>query len=142
MKIKEFDYLPDDSKIIRKKVFEEEQGFRDEFDETDRTAIHIVMYDGEKAVATCRIYRAEESDTYIVGRVAVLKELRGHGLGSRLVRGIEPVVSELGGREIILHSQCTAVDFYRKLGYTEYGEIELEESCPHIWMKKQIGEKT
>ena len=79
MRIKEFDYLPDDSKLLREKIFMEEQGFRDEFDGTDRNAIHIVMYDGEKAVATCRIYRAEEHGTFIVGRVAVLKELRGNG---------------------------------------------------------------
>ncbi len=142
MKIKEFDYLPDDSKLLREKIFMEEQGFQNEFDETDKDAIHIVMYDGEKAAATCRIYKAEQDGTFIVGRVAVLKELRGHGLGSFLVRGIEPVVSSHGGRIITLHSQCTAVDFYKRLGYTEYGEIELDEDCPHIWMKKQIGGKT
>lgn len=142
MKIIEFDYLPDDSRLLREKIFMEEQGFRDEFDETDRNAIHIVMYDGEKAVATCRIYRAEENGTFIVGRVAVLKELRGRGRGSELVRGIEPIISAHGGKMITLHSQCTAVEFYKRLGYTEYGEIELDEGCPHIWMKKQIGEKT
>lgn len=141
MKIKEFDYLPDGAKTIREKVFMEEQGFQNEFDETDKTAIHVVMSDGEKAVATCRIYKSEQNGPFIVGRVAVLKELRGNGLGAELVRGIEPIVLSHGGKTIALHSQCTATDFYKKLGYTEYGEIELDEGCPHIWMKKEIGEK-
>ena len=28
--------------------------------------------------------------------------------------------------------------FYEKQGYLPYGEIELEEDCPHIWMRKII----
>lgn len=37
-----------------------------------------------------------------------------------------------------LHAQCRVKSFYEKLGYTEFGEIDDDEGCPHIWMNKQI----
>ena len=37
-------------------VFIEEQEFKNEFDDTDETCSHIVLYDGGKCIATCRYY--------------------------------------------------------------------------------------
>lgn len=45
--------LPEDAAYIRKRVFVEEQGFSDEFDDTDTIAAHIVLYNEEnKPIAT------------------------------------------------------------------------------------------
>ena len=44
MDIKIYDTLPDDAARIREEVFMKEQGFHDEFDSTDKTAAHIVLY--------------------------------------------------------------------------------------------------
>ena len=44
MDIKVYHTLHKDAVKIRKEVFMEEQGFHDEFDETDETAIHLVLY--------------------------------------------------------------------------------------------------
>ena len=38
-----------------------------------------------------------------------------------------------------LHAQCTAMDFYRKQGFEEQGDVEEEEGCPHMWMYKELG---
>ena len=138
MKIKVFTTLPDDAKEIRIKVFREEQGFIDEFDELDETSTHLVMYDGNVPVATSRTYESDTHGTYIVGRVAVIKEMRGKHIGSKLIAATERVIAERGGKAVTLHSQYHAAKFYLKLGYTEYGEIEYEEGCPHIWMKKEL----
>lgn len=35
-----YDYLSDDAKFIRQEVFMKEQGFQNEFDETDDGAMH------------------------------------------------------------------------------------------------------
>lgn len=51
MKVKMFDKLPNEAKIIRKAVFVNEQGFKNEFDEIDENATHIVVYQKEKPVA-------------------------------------------------------------------------------------------
>ena len=45
MIVKIFDELNNDSMIVRNKVFVEEQGFVDEFDDIDKIAIHIIFYD-------------------------------------------------------------------------------------------------
>lgn len=75
MEVKVYDYLQEDAMNIRCNVFMSEQGYKNEFDEIDDRALHIVIYNNEKPVATCRIYR--EDNTYILGRIAVDKSYRG-----------------------------------------------------------------
>ena len=43
MKIKVYDYLPQEAINIRTTVFSEEQGFKNEFDDIDKIATHIVL---------------------------------------------------------------------------------------------------
>ena len=73
MTIKEYRYLTDEAKKIRFEVFIKEQGFTQELDEIDQRAIHLVMFDQEEAISTCRIYYNNVQDSYAVGRLAVLK---------------------------------------------------------------------
>ena len=54
MEIKVYNILPKDSLDLRITVFVEEQGFVDEVDEFDSFATHLVMYENEKPLATCR----------------------------------------------------------------------------------------
>ena len=54
------------AKEIRIKVFMEEQGFTQEFDEIDPIAYHAVIFDNDQAVACGRLYQKEGTeDTYI-----------------------------------------------------------------------------
>lgn len=139
MKAKLYNTLPKEAAEIRNDVFIEEQGFENEYDDTDAVATHIVMFDGEeKAVATCRVFWNEEMNSYVLGRLAVVKAHRGKGIGAAVVEEALLYVKTEGGKELMLHSQCQSTGFYKKLGFAEFGEIEYEESCPHIWMKKSI----
>lgn len=140
MKMSIYKGIPEYAKEIRRTVFVDEQGFHDEFDETDRVAAHIIAFDEDaNPVATCRIFKGSEPDTYILGRLAVLKEYRGNNIGSKLVKEAENYVRENGGKRIALHAQCRACAFYQKSGFTAFGETEEEEGCPHIWMEKRLG---
>jgi len=124
---------------VRITVFVDEQGFRDEFDEIDNIATHLLMLDdSDHPIATCRVFRKDNTDTYIIGRLAVVKEHRGKGLGAFMLREAENYVASVGGRYLTLHSQCRAQNFYAKCGFMAHGEIEYEENCPHIWMTKQV----
>ena len=69
--------LPDEAAAIRNNVFVEEQGFTDEFDAIDERSWHVVVYDGEKAVATGRVFSDSETE-YHIGRVAGILQKR-HG---------------------------------------------------------------
>jgi predicted GNAT family N-acyltransferase len=139
MKIKKVVGITDSAKTVREEVFVKEQGFVDEFDEIDRRATHIILYDKEeRPIATCRIFTEDDPNAYILGRLAVIKDYRGEGLGSYVVEQAEKCVCEKGGTSLSLHAQCRAKEFYQKLGYQEYGPVEDDQGCPHIWMKKRM----
>ena len=123
--------------IIDTAVEEEEE--QKEYDENDNVAKHIVIYDEKNAIATCRVYWDDEVNCYHVGRIAVLKPHRGKGLGIKVVTEAEKLVKEMGGKEIFISGQLQVAEFYKnKLGYTQYGDVYLEENHPHVALKKTI----
>ena len=139
MDIKVFDKIPPESRFIRETVFLDEQGFEKEYDENDNIAKHIVIYENDEAIATCRLYWDDEVNCYHVGRIAVLKPHRGKGLGIKIVTEAEKVIKEMGGKEVFISGQVQVVEFYdKKLGYTQYGDVYLEEKKPHVALKKSI----
>ena len=125
-------------KSIRKAVFVDEQGFQNEFDEIDDsdTVVHMLLCKDDEPIATCRFFKI--NDEYKIGRIAVVKEYRGQGIGRIIVRCAEEKVYELGGRELSLSSQVRVQGFYEKLGYVAEGEIYMDQMCPHIKMRKKL----
>lgn len=139
MRVEAFQPAPSQALEIRQKVFVEEQGFQNEFDSVDLTAVHFVLFDDcDIPVATCRVFESDKKNVYILGRLAVTKENRGRNMGSLLVEKAEEYIKKIGAEELRLHSQCRAAAFYEKLGYAAFGEVEDDEGCPHIWMKKRL----
>ena len=139
IKVITFDVLPKDSKEIREEVFVKEQGFEEEFDTIDNQALHLVAYDEmDRPLGTCRVFKEDSDSIFFLGRLAVKKEFRSSGIGSELIFAAESAVRSKGGEYIHLHSQKRAMEFYKKCGYKEFGEEDLDEGCPHIWMKKHL----
>lgn len=138
MFIRIYENLPEEARKIREAVFIEEQGFHDEFDDIDCYAKHLVLFHEEIPVATCRFFRKDSCRDYYIGRIAVIKEYRGKHVGEYLLKAAEKEIKKSDGKNIILHAQCKAEKFYQKQGYIRYGEIDWEENCPHIWMRKEI----
>jgi predicted GNAT family N-acyltransferase len=138
MTIKEFNYLPEDARKIRNEVFVKEQGFNDEFDEVDDIATHIVIYDRELPISTCRIFFHMEKQSYVIGRIAVIKEYRGKNIGARMLRISEENIKKKSGKSVMLSAQVRVAEFYEKRGYQKQGVIYYDEDCPHIWMKKNL----
>ena len=132
-----FDCLPQEAKDIRTEVFVKEQGFETEFDEIDDSALHIVGYVGKTPVSTCRVFR-DDSGTYHIGRIAVVKSFRGKSIGAMTVLEAESKISEMGGSRISLSAQTRVGKFYEKMGYIPSGDVYYEEFCPHIRMTKVL----
>lgn len=135
---KVFDTLPKEAELIRKTVFMDEQGFKDEFDDIDSKAFHIVLFSDNEPAATCRVFFDESADSYVLGRLAVMKQFRRQSLGAKAVAEAEKLAASKGGRSIVLHAQCRVSEFYEKQGYVRFGETDYDEGCEHIWMKKNI----
>lgn len=131
--------LPEAAQALRQEVFMGEQGFSYEFDETDNTALHLVLFDGDEAIACCRMF-PEGPDSWHIGRVAVRKDRRGQHLGEAIMKEAEAALTLRGAKRAALSSQAQAAGFYEKLGYRRVGGEYLEEHCPHVDMEKLLGQ--
>jgi predicted GNAT family N-acyltransferase len=120
---------------IRFSVFVEEQGvpLDIELDEHDAFSIHALAFDEEKAVATGRLL----PDGHI-GRMAVLREWRGRGIGSLLLQTLVEKARERGDSEVALAAQVHAVPFYRAHGFVEEGAEYLDAGIPHLTMRRLL----
>lgn len=91
---------------------------RREFDEHDAPDTkYIVLTDEGFPIATCRFYPIDTLSA-MVGRVVVLPEYRGQGLGKRVMQEAEAWLSDLGFSHAVIESRDVAVGFYQSLGYT------------------------
>ena len=90
---------------------------RREFDEHDTPDTkYIVLTDDEFPVATCRLYQIDE-ETAMIGRVVVLPEYRGKGLGKHVMAEAEKWLLEMGYTKAVVESRDVAVGFYERIGY-------------------------
>lgn len=126
-----------DAENIRTEVFIKEQGFENEFDETDGIAHHIIIYEDELPVATARIF-SDDNISWYIGRVAVLKQYRKKNIGSLVMNEAVKKIKSLGGRVAELSAQCRVQKFYEKMGFVQQGEKYFDEHCEHINMKKEL----
>lgn len=140
MIIKEYNHLPEEAIKIRTEVFVKEQGFVEEFDEIDGIAKHIVLYEKEQPISTCRIYFNIEKQSFVIGRIAVAMEWRGKNIGTKIINIAEDYIKTDGGKSVMLSAQERVAEFYEKQGYKKLGKAFLDEGCPHIWMKKNLGD--
>lgn len=136
-----YETLPREAARIRQEVFVKEQGFVVEFDEIDEIAKHIVLFEDEVPVGTCRFYWSAEKSSHVLGRVAVRKVFRGRCFGQALLQEAERQVRALQGQSLCLAAQVRAKPFYEKQGYVAAGDKFLDEGCPHVWMYKNLSEK-
>ncbi len=130
---------------IRMIVFVEEQAVppEEELDLLDVTATHFrVRVASARHLPECIVATARAVDkghgTAKIGRVAVLKEYRGRGIGFSLMRYIEQYAADAGFRESLLEAQCHAIPFYEKLGYVAEGEIFLDAGIEHRLMRRTL----
>lgn len=126
-----------DSFAVRKAVFMDEQGYKNEFDEIDGICDYVTVYCNGKPAGTGRTFPAEENGAFVFGRIAVLKEYRGLHLGAVILAELEKIAKEKGAKCAVLLAQQYAVGFYEKSGFSLCGdEIEYDEGQPHCRMKK------
>ena len=138
MEIRSYHSLPQEAVLVRTKVFVEEQGFKNEFDEVDGSALHLVAFEDGAPIGTCRLFSSDERGCLVLGRLAVLKAGRGKGVGQALVRACEQRALEQGKHRIERLAQVRAQGFYEKLGFRALDKRCDDEGCPLVWMRKDF----
>ena len=119
-------------RAVRNAVFSVEQGISEtlDFDGRDHDCVHVLARVGEgEIIGTARML----PDGH-VGRIAVHKEWRGQGMGTRLVEYLTEVARDRGFAEIHLHSQVQAAGFYSRLEFEARGDTFMEADIEHVLM--------
>ena len=127
---------------IRYAVFVKEQGIPAELeiDDYDSIAEHALAYVDGQCVATARIYLDEQNASKAkIGRMAVLKDFRGQGIGTALLGEAIRAGMMQGASVFELHAQQSAVPFYAKLQFKPEGAIFDEVGIPHQRMRLVLG---
>ena len=129
------DYVVDfkDLRSIREPVFvlEQEVPLEAEWDELDPKCQHVIARDSEhKPIGTGRLTPGHK-----IGRMAVLREWRGKGVGEALLVALIDQARAQGLREVSLNAQVGALGFYEKFGFQPYGARFEEAGIEHQAMK-------
>jgi predicted GNAT family N-acyltransferase len=113
---------------IRRIVFIEEQSVPqdEEWDGLDPECQHFLAQLDGQAVGTARLL----PDGHI-GRVAVLAEARGTGIGILLMRAAIEAARHAGHPQVALSSQVHALAFYKQFGFVAHGDEFMDAGIPH-----------
>lgn len=124
---------------VRRAVFIVEQGVPEdeEWDAADPTCRHVLALGPKRdAVGTGRL-----EPTGKIGRVAVLQQYRGGGVGGAIVSHLVNLATGLGLTRVYLHAQTTALGFYERLGFRAEGPEFDEVGIPHRRMSLGIEQR-
>jgi predicted GNAT family N-acyltransferase len=73
-----------------------------------------------------------------IGRMAVLKAWRGHGVGVELLECLAAEAKRRGFSTVQLHAQMHATAFYFKRGFVSHGAEFVEAGIPHLEMRRAL----
>ncbi|HJU26001.1 MAG TPA: GNAT family N-acetyltransferase [Rhodanobacteraceae bacterium] len=121
---------------LREEVFVREQNVPPELeiDQDDPRSLHVLARAaGGAAIGTCRLAPQGR-----IGRMAVLADWRGSGVGTAMLHLLLEQARSRGLREVQLSAQTDATGFYLKHGFEVSGEDFMDAGIPHRPMRRQL----
>ena len=104
-----------------------------EWDELDAKATHILAVSNQnQAIGCARIIGNK------VGRMAVLKEWRGLGVGKAILAMAIETCKKNGEKTIKLSAQTHAIDFYKKASFSVTSRQYQDLHIPHVDMQLNL----
>lgn len=129
--IRKADWVTDNQfiKEIRKEVFINEQQVPEklEWDSEDSSALHCLAILNNIAIATGRLQQDGQ-----LGRMAVIKEFRHKGIGSKVLQYL--IDRQQLSKPIFIHAQKHAMEFYKIFNFEKDGNEFMEAGIPHYLM--------
>jgi predicted GNAT family N-acyltransferase len=119
-------------RAIRIPVFIIEQLVTPEFewDDIDATAVHLLASYNNAPIGCLRIINYHK-----IGRMAVLKDFRGIGLGAALLLAAVAICKTHGSKNVVLSAQTHAIEFYKKAGFKVTSDVYCDVDIPHVDMQ-------
>jgi predicted GNAT family N-acyltransferase len=124
-------------RAVREQVFvvEQQVPIEDEWDALDARSRHVIARDTtERPVGTGRL-----TPDHTIGRMAVLAEWRGRGVGEAILKALLDQARALGYPAIETHAQTHAIRFYEKFGFEAYGDEFIECDIAHRMMRIELA---
>lgn len=140
VRVGSWDVLGLHARAIRTEVFIDEQKIpiEMEWDEADASALHAVALNRfGLPLATGRLLR-EAAGVGRIGRMATIQQVRGGGVGRRVLDALIRSAAARGDREVRLHAQTSAQGFYARAGFIPAGEVFDEAGIAHIEMTRPL----
>lgn len=122
---------------LRDTVFVQEQQVpvEEEWDDLDALCEHVLAITDDGTPIGCGRLTPERK----IGRMAVLADWRGHGVGAAMLRLLIERAREHGWHSVSLHAQVTAIDFYRQHGFEADGDRFMEAGIEHQAMHRHLN---
>ena len=123
-------------RAIRETVFIHEQGVpvELEWDGLDSSCAHVLAWnDRGETIGTARMQR-----NGTIGRMAVLKDWRGRGVGRALLQTLLDLAVRQGLPRVTLSAQTHALGFYERAGFHVVGKPFMDAGIPHRKMLKEL----
>lgn len=121
------------ARAVRDEVFIVEQNIpvELEWDEMDAACLHAVAFDENgQPVGTGRLLPAGH-----IGRMAVLRQARGTGVGGLLLAALMDSARKRGDALVLLSAQIHAEPFYQRHGFVREGEEYMDAGIVHVTMR-------
>lgn len=136
--ISETDWASDAMRLgtVRRAVFIDEQGVPEalEWDEYDAVSTHWLALAGDGSPIGCARLLPDGH----LGRMAVLPDWRGCGVGRALLDAVLHAARMRGARLLRLSAQTHAAGFYARAGFVADGPAYDEAGIPHVAMQKRL----
>lgn len=123
-------------RAVREPVFVQEQQvpLALEWDELDPLCAHVIARDADgRPIGTGRL-----TPEHRIGRMAVLPEWRGRGVGDALLLALIEEARARRWPELHLHAQVSAIGFYANHGFVPVGERFMEAGIEHLTMHRRV----
>ncbi len=124
-------------RAVRLAVFVVEQNIPEEleWDAMDAVSIHALAEDSGGTPIGCGCLLPDGH----IGRVAVLSDWRGRGVGAALLERLIAVARARGDTRVVLNAQEQAMPFYARFGFVPEGESFMEADIPHRAMARTLA---
>lgn len=109
-----------------------------DFDDGNPNSTHVVVSEHGKVVGYGRLVRRDNEAQ--IRHVCVDPTAQGNGIGTEILEALINMARLRGDKMVFLNARFTAVGMYRRLGFTEVGElIQAEDiAMPHKRMELRL----
>ena len=104
--------------------------------EGDNNALHFGVFFDTTLICVASLFLSKDSAQ--LRKFATLNEYQGKGAGTFMLNHLINESKRIGAPYLWLDARESAVDFYRKFGFTVTGKCFYKKSIPYFKMYKKI----